>query len=296
MLKRKYGYLPFGVSLFFALAIPIESADAVDPPTGAPTANQNMVTEFKGTLKGLQKGMVVIQREDGTEVMVQPPDDLSAFQFVATAKPAFLQRGMMVRFNGTFNQAGVPMAPVARLEIFQPISGKVAGHNREQFVPGVHADRKDRGKPPKAIANYTVVGQLMGWDASGGFMVRAGQRSVRAQLTQTAALEIRFNNLNLAKEGDSVSVAGFYQPPDETKVKGDRVTITTDRIFGEPVEPTKRVSRRRRRGDEDEAGDGEKKRDDEAAANAENQEGEASAEDAQGEKANGEAVEQAIRG
>lgn len=69
-------------------------------------------------------------------------------------------------------------------------------------------------------------------------------------MTPTAKLEIRFNNLNLAQEGDSVSVAGFYQPPDETTIKGDRVTITTDRIFGEPVEPTKRVSRRRRRGEE----------------------------------------------
>ena len=251
MLNRKNWCLSLGASLLFHLSVLDTSASAVDPPTGVTSgANQNMVTQFKGTLKGLQRGVMVVARDDGKEILVQPPDDLSAFQFVATAKPGFLQRGMMVRFNGTFNQAGMAMAPVPRLEIFQPISGKVVGHSREKFLPGVHPDRKDHGKPPQQIANYTVVGQLMAWDASGGIMVRAGQRTVRTQLTQNAQLDIRFNNLNLAKEGDPVTVSGFYQPHDETKVKGDRVTITTDRIYGEVTEPTKRVSRRRGRGEE----------------------------------------------
>lgn len=249
MLKSNLCRLGMGPCMLIALMVHPPLSHAVDPPAGLPTANQNMVTEFKGKLKGFQRGMLIVEREDGTEIMVQPPEDRSAFQFIATAKPAFLQRGMMVRFNGTFNQAGVPMAPVPRLEIFQPITGKVPNHSREKFLPGVHPDRKDRGKPPQPTANYTVVGQLMGWDASGGFMVRAGQRAVRAQLTQTPTFEIRFNNLNLAQEGDPVSVAGFYQPPDETMVRGDRVTITTDRVFGEPVEPTKQT-RRRRRGDD----------------------------------------------
>lgn len=249
MPKSNLCRLAFGPCLLIVLLAHPRLSRAVDPPTGLPVANQNMVTEFKGTLKGFQRGMLIVEREDGTEIMVQPPEDRSAFEFIATAKPAFLQRGMMVRFNGTFNQAGFPMAPVPRLEIFQPITGKVPNHSREKFLPGVHPDRKDRGKPPQHTANYTVVGQLMGWDANGGFMVRAGQRAVRAQLTPTPKFEIRFNNLNLAQEGDPVSVAGFYQPPDETKVRGDRVTITTDRVFGEPVEPTKQT-RRRRRGDE----------------------------------------------
>lgn len=227
------------------------------PATGG---NQNMVTEFKGKLKSFQRGVLVVTRDDDTEMMVQLPEDASAFQFIATAKPAFLQRGAMVRFEGTFNQSGVPMAPVERVELFQPINGKVPGHSRQNFIPGVHADRRARSQPPQAVAKYTVVGALMGLDASGMMMVQAGNRPVRVQLTPDAKLEIRFNSLALAQEGDPISVAGFYQPPDETKVKADRVTITTDRVYGEPSAPPKRSSRRRsRRTDDAEDKEGEKK-------------------------------------
>ena len=215
---------------------------------GVQGANQNMVTEFKGTLKSFQRGIVLVTREDGTEVMVQPPDDLSTFEFVATAKPAFLQRGVLVRFSGTFNQAGVPISPVTSVEIFQPISGPVAGHTREQYVPGVYSDHREQNQQPQAIAKYDVVGALMGLDASGIMMVQAGKQPVRVQLAADAKFEIRFNNLSLAQEGDPVRVAGFYQPPDETKVKAERVTITTDRVYGEPgTETPKRTTRRRTR-------------------------------------------------
>jgi hypothetical protein len=71
---------------------------------------------------------------------------------------------------------------------------------------------------------------------------------VRAQLSPDARFEIRYNNLSLAQEGDPISVSGFYQPPDDTKVKAERVTITTDRVYGEPTAETpKRTSRRRSR-------------------------------------------------
>ena len=85
----------------------------------------------------------------------------------------------------------------------------------------------------------------MGLDASGVMSVQAGKRPVRVQLTPDTKLELRVNNLSLAKEGDTVTVAGFYQPADETKVKADRVIITTDRVFGEPDErrPPRRSSR-----------------------------------------------------
>ena len=203
-----------------------------------------MVTEFKGALKSFQRGVLLVTKDDGTEMMVQPPDDVSKFQFVATAKPAFLTRGTLVRFSGTFNQAGVPQAPISRVEVFQPITGKVPGHTRERFIPGVYPERSARNQPPQPIAKYDVVGALVGLDASGIMAVQAGNRPVRVQLTPDTKLELRVNNLSLAQEGDAVSVAGFYQPADETKVKADRVTITTDRIYGEPSDQPKRAPRR----------------------------------------------------
>lgn len=214
-------------------------ADA-QPPTGG----QNLVTEFTGALKSVQRGVLLVTKEDGTEMMVEPPDDISKFQFVAAAKPAFLTRGTLVRFSGNFSPAGVPQAPISQVEVFQPITGRVPGRLREQFTPGVYAERHARNKPPQPVAKYDVVGTFMGLDASGIMSVQAGKLPVRVQLTPDTRLELRINNLAFAQEGDTVSVAGFYQPTDETKVKAERVMITTDRVYGEPSGQTRRASRR----------------------------------------------------
>ena len=206
-----------------------------------------MVTEFSGQLMGFNRGIVTVKRDDGAEVMVQIPDNLASFQFVATAKPAFLKRGAMVRFSGTFNQAGVSMSPVTKVELFQPTSGKLIGRQREQFVPGVYPQGElGKQQPPPVVANCAIVGGLMGIDGNGVMLVNAGKRPIRVQLTEDVKFEIRFNNLSLAEEGDPVRVAGFYQPPDDTKIKAESITVTTDRIFGEQEPETpRRVSRRR---------------------------------------------------
>ena len=275
------------VALASAFVLAPCAGSVVQAQPSAQGGNQNMVTEFKGKLKSFQRGILVVTRDDDTEMMVQLPDDASAFQFVATAKPAFLKRGTMVRFDGTFNQAGVPMSPVKSVEVFQPITGKVPGHSRQNFIPGVHADRRAANQPPQAVAKYKVVGALMGLDASGIMMVQAGGRPVRVQLAPDATFEIRFNTLTLAQEGDPVSVAGFYQPPDETKVKAERVTITTDRVYGEPVADTRTSRRRTRRTSRDDAAKDEKDAEaaDEAAAKGGDRDGdqEASAESKKGD-------------
>ncbi len=205
---------------------------------GLPAAS-NMVTEFKGKLKGFQRGVLVIERADGKEALVQLPDDLSSFQFVADAKPAFLKRGTMVRFTGEFSPNGTPSSPIDKVEVFQAINGRVAANMRERFVPGVYPPR-GRELQLQPTAKYNIVGGLIGIAPSGMMMVQAGKRQIRVQLAKEAKFEIRFNNLALAQEGDPVSVAGFYQPPDDTKVKADRVTITTERVYGEPVAQTPR--------------------------------------------------------
>ena len=215
-------------------------------------ANANEVTEFSGKLKGMNRGVLLITRDDGTEIMVQAPDSPAGLTFVATAKPPFLKPGMLVRFTGMFGPTGIAAAPIQKVELFQPVAAAALPHHiRESFTPGVHGDRNAKGKPQQqAIAKYTVVGALRGLTANGILGVQAGKVPLQVQLASDATFEIRFNNLALAQEGDPVSVAGFYQPPDDTKVKADRVTINPERVYGEPQEkPTKRVSRRRSRRD-----------------------------------------------
>ena len=103
---------------------------------------------------------------------------------------------------------------------------------------------------------------------------------MRVPLADDAEFELRFNNLTLAQEGDPVSVAGFYQPPDDTKVKADRVTITTDRVYGEATDqpPTRRTARRRTRPGEGDAEEASAEKP-EAGEKPESAEGEAKAED-----------------
>ncbi len=227
------------------------------PPTfggGAATAGANEVTNFKGTLKGFQRGVLSITREDGVEVMVQPPDNVEGFTFVAAAKPAFLQRGNLVRFSGAFGPTGMAAAPIAKVEVFQPVQAqRLQGHAREKFIPGIYPADRHAANKPAAMAKYNVVGNLMGINAAGIMMVQAGKQPLQVQLAQDAIFELRYNNLSLAKEGDAVTIAGFYQPPDDTKVKADRVTITTDRVYGEATEQTpKRRARTRRDAAEEE--------------------------------------------
>ena len=232
---------------------------SADPPafggfqTNAPA---NEVTQFKGKLKGVRGNVLAVTREDGTDVMVQPPDDLASFAFVATAKPAFLQRGNLVRFSGTFGPTGIPVTPIAKVEVFQPVPhARLQGHARERFLPGIHPADRRAPKQPVAMAKYNVVGSLMGINAAGVMMVQAGKQPMQVQLAKDVNFELRFNNLNLAKEGDAVTVAGFYQPPDDTKVKAERITITTDRVYGEATEaePPKRRTRGRRDADKADA-------------------------------------------
>ena len=222
-----------------------------EPPAfgaGQTAAPANEVTNFKGKLKGLGRGVLSVTREDGVDVMVQPPDDVSSFTFVATAKPAFLQRGNLVRFSGSFGPNGMAAAPIDKVEVFQPVAAqRLQGHAREKFVPGIYPVDRNAPKQPVAMAKYDIVGTLMGINAAGIMMVQAGKQPLQVQLAQDVTFELRFNNLNLAKEGDPVTVVGFYQPPDDTKVKADRVTITTDRVYGEATEQAPRRSRRTRR-------------------------------------------------
>jgi hypothetical protein len=215
---------------------------------GGFSANANMIAEFRGKLKGFQRGIVYVQKEDGTEAMVQLPESISNFQFVAIAKPAFLQRGQLVRLSGAFNPTnGMAVTPINKVELFQPVTGGLSGRTREQFIPGIYPEQ--RGENPQAFAEPVqcrVVGAVMGLNANGVLMVQAGGRPLQIQLAPEATFEIRYNNLSLAQEGDEISVTGFYQPPDENRIRAERITVTTDRVYGEfSDEPPKRATRRR---------------------------------------------------
>lgn len=215
-------------------------------------ANQDMNIEFEGQLAGFKQGMLLVKRDDGVEVTVKPPQDALGFDFQAPIEFSFLQRGMLVRFNGNFNQAGAPVDPVEGIEVFLPLNEKIAKKNADQFVLGVYPGEK-KSNLPDGVANYKVVGKLLGWDATGLVAVQAGRRPLRVQLAEKATLGLRLNQLNLAQQGDAVTINGSYRLPDDTKVVAKTIVVTTDRVQTgtNPDTPKTGRSRRGRRGEAD---------------------------------------------
>ncbi|MEM6363861.1 MAG: hypothetical protein AAF745_05500 [Planctomycetota bacterium] len=207
----------------------------------------NEVTEFKGTLKSVRGVMMTVTRDDGTDVLVQLPDDPSSLTLVAKAMPAYLKRGMLVRFDTVIGPSGQPTQPVSKLVVFAPINlNSLPGHRRDPFQPGIHPkDRNQRGKS-RFMGPATVVGNLMMVTPQGGLALQIGKQPFQTMVAPDAKIELQINNLSLAKPGDSVKVAGFYQPPVDTRVKGDRITVMPDRVYGEVTAGAARGARNKK--------------------------------------------------
>lgn len=214
-----------------------------------PGAAANEVTEFEGELKGVRGNIATVTREDGVDCMVMFPDEINGLEFIASALPAYLRRGTPIRFTTTLGPTGMPLTPVDKLEIIAPVNINMVSHSqRMKYQPGVNsADRKAKPRNGPMTGKVYVVGSLMMLSPNGQLAVQAGKTPVQTMVSPNAKLEIRANNLALAQPGDRVKVAGFYQPPDDTKVKAERMTVTTDRVFGEtPAKPERKSKKSRK--------------------------------------------------
>ncbi len=201
--------------------------------------SQDVVTEFKGKVKAARGNILVITKEDDTEAMVMLSKVPTKLLFSATANPTGLRPGWMVRLEGNFTPQGVATAPVSQFELFVPFQVQaLPGHERERFTPGI---RPVEGEPNK----YRVVGQIMGMSQQ-GVMINAGVGQLMVPFAPDAKWLVRSHELSLVEAGDPVSVTGFYQPPDDKKVMGDRVTITVERVIGEATEPVRKPARQPR--------------------------------------------------
>lgn len=227
--------------------VPVDRQVMADDPPGFvfKGANQNMNIEVEGKLAGFKQGMLLVTREDGVEVTVKPPEDALGFDFQAPIEGSFLQRGMMVRFNGNFNKAGIATDPIDALTAFLPLTEKLAKKKSDEFVPGIYPGEK-KSNLPDGVSNYKVVGKLMGWDATGLVAVQAGRRPLRVQLAEKATMNLRLNQLNLAQQGDTVTITGTYRLPDDTKVVAKTIAVTTDRVQTGATTGTSANSRHKR--------------------------------------------------
>lgn len=231
-----------------------QAAPGAQQAFGATPANE--ITNFTGKLKGFQRGVIMVTKDDGTEAMVLPPERLTSFSFVAEAEPSFLRPGMLVRFAVNLGPTGLPIQPVQVVTLFNQVNPKqLQGQEREQFTPGVYGDRHQPANQQGVAGKKSVVGKLIGISGNGVMLVQAGKYRLQAPVNEQTKWEVRFNDLTLAKADDKVTVAGFYNPPKVNQIRADRITITTDRVFKTEQPEAKRP---RKRGAKDDPADEDK--------------------------------------
>jgi len=250
-----FGFIAIAISNSIAITDAAAQAKPRTPKGGAsaPTFSQSTVQfdtviEFTGKLKDSQRNLMVITRDDGTDVTVKMNDDPTRLQFIADAKPAFLRPQMMARATVNLGPTGAPIAPVDQIELFQPVpTGAVAGSAKENFTPGVHSTSHEKPNPQLGFVpgNYKVVGMIMGMDNKGVYL-NTGRGPMPIPLSPEAKIGLLYNNLSLAQQGDPVTVRGFHQPPDETQVIADSITIRPERVYGEAEENPRRRNARTR--------------------------------------------------
>lgn len=224
-----------------------QSAPAL-PAFNQSTAQFDTVIEFKGALKDSQRNLIIVTRDDGTDVTVKLHDDPTRLRFIADVKIAFVRPQMMARTVVSLGPAGVPVSPVDRVELFQPVqTTAVTGSAKESFTPGVHSSSREKRNPQLGFApgNYNVVGMVVGMD-NNGLYLNTGRGPMPIPLSPEAKIGLVYNNLSLAQQGDPVTVSGFHQPPDETQVIANSVTIRPERVYGEAEDNPRRRGPRTR--------------------------------------------------
>jgi hypothetical protein len=222
---------------FCLLPVQVFSQDAFDT-----------VINVTGKYKSIRGNILVVTREDGTDVSVMLDPDPTRLVFSATAKPEWIRTGMLVRLESMFGPTGQPPAPVETIELLQPFQASREKPPRgDYYMPGIYSLDNPNGQRPPVFqpGNYRVIGPIIGMNAA-GIMVQAGQMQVMIPVAADAKWQIRFHNLSLALPDDPVQVSGFHKPPDETQVKAGDVRVTVERLIGEVAE-NPRAKRRTRR-------------------------------------------------
>jgi hypothetical protein len=208
--------------------------------------------EVRGKLKEVRRNIMIVTREDGTDVSVLMDADPTKLLFSAEAGPQAFHPRMLVRVEAMFGPTGQPVMPITTVELFQPFqAAQGRAPRREDYLPGIYpTDNRPQAPGGFQPGSYRVIGSIVGM-AAGGIMVNAGQTRLALPIATEAKWLIRYHDLSLAQPGDPVHVVGFHQPPDETQVKAGTIRIEVDRVIGAGVAATEKGKRRTRRSKEE---------------------------------------------
>ena len=199
-----------------------------------------------GTIQGIKGNVLHVVGEEGGQWLVKLPDNVQHVTVSGSALASWLQRGMWVRFYGTFDKKGAAQQPIQELFVFSP-GQPGQERNAELYtvgifpegaatagLKGVFDDEGDR-KPAPEVADYRVIGRLTGF--SGGMLsVSAGRGGVKAPLAEDARISVSISDLRSIRIGDNVEVNGWHLPNQKTHIFAERLTVKPAVPLGTPIE------------------------------------------------------------
>ena len=201
-------------------------------------------------LKGLRPGFLFVAAENGQNWVVSVPKRPEQILYHASASPAWLQRGMVVRFQATLDKRLSAQKEIDDLTVITTRPGVELGITGESepderanlLVSEKEATQKKRPTKGPATFYCLVVGRLLG-NKGKTMMVAAGRKIVHADLAPTAKVAVELNDLRLAQPGDKVEFSARYYEGAKGQAQGQQVTVTA----AKPLEAvSKKIPRRGR--------------------------------------------------
>ncbi|MFK7738663.1 MAG: hypothetical protein AB8B50_21745 [Pirellulaceae bacterium] len=219
-------------------------------PMHAQNAGGLEIATVEGELTGIAGDRLAVKAEDGKEYFAVYGRKCS-LKYSGTADSQFLQPGLMIRFDATFDTAkGVATKPVTELEVYRPWKGRLSQQQRKDQTPGLYPVSKDqqatgnkdnpryrRNQAQKQTDNksklqtFRVVGLINGRQAS-KLRIMTGRQAILVDLTADPKVTVASGDALFCSLGDKVKVTGLRDPSQETLIKAETIEIKGAKPLG----------------------------------------------------------------
>ncbi len=164
-------------------------------------ANATMFDK-EGAVAGVLPNTIQMVTQRKAKWLIQVVPGLSQVRVRGAATPAFLHAGLLVRFSGEIDDAGVLKHEIKELEVFTPVGRYITG----AFINGADENAKPIGK---IIAGaYDFRGKVISYQ-TGGLQIVAGKK-ISGKVAGDAKIALNLQDISLAQADDALKVKGYY--------------------------------------------------------------------------------------
>ncbi|MFP6676443.1 MAG: hypothetical protein VB878_15265 [Pirellulaceae bacterium] len=195
---------------------------------------------LSGTIEEMDKGLAKIVDGDDTEWIVKMERN-AKFTYSGTAVPAWLKRGMWVRFTTDFNSKGEPQRSPKEVEVFLPKKGEKLGiYNAAKGKITNPFIKSSTPTPSERFMELTVAGRVKALRNKELQVEIAGRPTiyVKVDLDEQTKIQVDVADPTLIRKGDKVTIQGWEVPNSENAVLATSLTVTAK----EPLAPKKRTA------------------------------------------------------